>query len=333
MAATKWILLLIKMVTYMWSPTMGIINVEIGGGVDVLQKFGIMGDMLFGSALNIKDVLTNEIISNVNQITEIVNVTNSNKEVKLTFCPDLDTLFDSYFNGFQVDLSDKPWKLLTASWSTYTISERFGISDMALAPNYQFVVVSYRRPIKRFKSIQNLTQLVELKPSVSKKLKSISVGIESTVTNFVAEYGSHFVDEYTIGDTVFQVFTYLPTFYNKFQKCIKNNCSDSESSVFLSPVYAEHVGQVMSIGNRYDDIEKWADTNLTRNSRLGGTYNSLFAIKSNPELLNEVTNLMDDESVLEIHLKVISSFLNDTVTQKWFTEVLDNHVKLREINL
>lgn len=103
--------------------------------------------------------------------------------------------------------------------------------------------------------------------------------------------------------------------------------------MFLSPVYAEHVGQITTIGSRYNDIEKWADANLIRNSRLGGTYNSLFALKSNPELLNEMANLMDDESVLEIHLRVISRFLNDTVTQKWFTEVIDNHVKLREINL
>lgn len=69
MDVTKWIQLFVVITHTLWSPSLGMVNIEIGGGVDVLQKFGIMGDLLFGSALNIKEVLTNEIISNVNQVT------------------------------------------------------------------------------------------------------------------------------------------------------------------------------------------------------------------------------------------------------------------------
>lgn len=88
----------------------------------------------------------------------------------------------------------------------------------------------------------------------------------------------------------------------------------------------------MTIGNK-GEVEKWADTNLSSKSRIGGMYTSLFMMKINPRLFNEIAPLMDDQSVLEMHLKTISIFLNDTVTKKWFAEVLDNHVKLREINL
>lgn len=134
--------------------------------------------------------------------------------LKITFCPDLDCLFNVYFDGFQVDLSDKPWKLLTTSRSRHVISERFGIPDIALGLGRNFVIVSYRRPVKRIKTFDNFTHAAQLKLSVAEKLKCMSVGIESMVTDFITEYGSHYIDEYTVGDTVFQVKRRLSVDYN-----------------------------------------------------------------------------------------------------------------------
>lgn len=85
------------------------------------------------------------------------------------------------------------------------ITERFGLPEMAVGFGQKFVIVSYRRPVKRFKTYDNFTQLAELKPTLANKLKCVSIGIESMVIDFITEYGSHYIDEYTIGDTVFQV--------------------------------------------------------------------------------------------------------------------------------
>lgn len=125
--------------------------------------------------------------------------------LNITLCPDLDCLFDVYFNGFEVDLSDKPWKLLTTSRSRHLISERFGVPDIAMGFGQKFVIVSYRRPVKRIKTFDNFTEIAELKPAMAEKLKCLSIGIESMVTDFITDFGSHYIDEYIIGDTVFQV--------------------------------------------------------------------------------------------------------------------------------
>jgi len=117
----------------------------------------------------------------------------------------MDCLFDVYFEGFQVDLSDKPWKLLTTSRSRLLIAERFGIPDLVMKSEYKFVIVSYKRPVKRIKTFDNFTQIAELKSTMAEKLKCLSIGIESMVTDIITEYGSHYIDEYTVGDTVFQV--------------------------------------------------------------------------------------------------------------------------------
>lgn len=59
--------------------------------------------------------------------------------------------------------------------------------------------------MKRFKTCDNFTQTAQLKSTVAEKLKCMTVGIESMVIDFVTEYGSHYIDEYVLGDTIFQV--------------------------------------------------------------------------------------------------------------------------------
>lgn len=138
--------------------------------------------------------------------SEVLNVTNNNaNKLNITFCPDLYCLFDVYFDEFLVDLSEKPWKQLASSRLSHMISERFGLPEMGLVYGQQFVMISYRRPVRRFKTCDNFTQLAQLNLSVVEKLKCMTVGIESMVIDFVTEYGSHYIDGYTLGDTVFQV--------------------------------------------------------------------------------------------------------------------------------
>lgn len=88
---------------------------------------------------------------------------------------------------------------------------------------------------------------------------------------------------------------------------------------------------MLSVGS--NAVEKWVDTNLQVESKLGHTYISLYSLKNRPELCNEIVALMDEQSVVGLHLKVVSTFLADPVKREWFTEVLDNHVKLRKVNL
>ncbi|VVC24571.1 Hypothetical protein CINCED_3A009444 [Cinara cedri] len=308
-------------------------NVDIGRGVDVLQRFGIIGDVLYGDVSNTKETVTRDILEGADRFTEILNVTkNHTNLLNITFCPDLDCLFDVYFDGFQVEFADKPWKLLTTSRSLHMISDRFGLPDMAMGFGQKFVIVSYRRPLKRIKTYDNFTQIAELKSTLVEKIKCISIGIESMVTDFIAEYGSHYIDEYTIGDTVFQVLVYLPVFYDMFYKCVLNNCSESDTALYLSPVYTEYQGQVTSIGSK-DIMEKWIETNLQMETSQGDKYVSLYALKNRPDLCRELATHMDGQSVVGLHLKVVSTFFADPVKRTWFAEVLDNHVKLREVNL
>lgn len=44
-------------------------NVDIGRGVDVLQRFGIIGDVLYGDVSNTKEMVTHDIIEGADRYT------------------------------------------------------------------------------------------------------------------------------------------------------------------------------------------------------------------------------------------------------------------------
>lgn len=44
-------------------------NVDIGRGVDVLQRFGIIGDVLYGDVSNTKETVTHDIIDGADRFT------------------------------------------------------------------------------------------------------------------------------------------------------------------------------------------------------------------------------------------------------------------------
>lgn len=44
-------------------------NVDIGRGVDVLQRFGIIGDVLFGDVSNTRETVTHHILEGADRFT------------------------------------------------------------------------------------------------------------------------------------------------------------------------------------------------------------------------------------------------------------------------
>lgn len=131
---------------------------------------------------------------------------------------------------------------------------------------------------------------------------------------------------------VTQVLVYLPVFYNRFYKtCVLNNCSESDMVMFLSPVFTEYQGQVQSVGMRYV-VDRWIGSKLQVTTK-SDEYTSLYMLKTQPELCDELDTLMDDQSVIGLRFRVISTLITDLVKRTWFTEIIDNHIKLREFNL
>lgn len=135
--------------------------------------------------------------------------------------------------------------------------------------------------------------------------------------------------------TMFQVFVYRRSVYQRIKDQLKTrgiaDLSSTELSNFFSPWYADHMGQIkVASGNR--TVEQWAASKLRVHYYIF-TYPSLLKIHGNPELLRVLNDLLDNEALLEIDMKTLAPAFKNPAKRQWFEEVLDNYLKLWEVNL
>ncbi|KAF5302335.1 hypothetical protein FQA39_LY10374 [Lamprigera yunnana] len=138
-----------------------------------------------------------------------------------------------------------------------------------------------------------------------------------------------------LGDEVVLVFVYERPVYLQIKDRLRtqgiSNLSNSELLNFFSPWYAEHMGKIkVASGNK--TVENWALSKLRVHYYIF-TYPSLLKIHGNPQLLSVLNNLLQNEALLQLDMKSLSPAFKDLKKREWFEEVLDNYLKLWEVNL
>ncbi|XP_031337222.1 torso-like protein [Photinus pyralis] len=132
-----------------------------------------------------------------------------------------------------------------------------------------------------------------------------------------------------------QVFVYERTVYREIKERLKthgiSNLSSVELSNFFSPWYAQHMGKIkVASGNK--TVESWCHTKLRVHYYIF-SYPSLLKIHSNPQLLSVLNGLLQNEALLQLDMRSLAPAFKDPEKQQWFEEVLDNYLKLWEVNL
>lgn len=63
------------------------------------------------------------------------------------------------------------------------------------------------------------------------------------------------------------------------------------------------------------------------------SYASLLKLHGNGTLLRALDTVLGNEALLALELKSISVIFKDPSKRKWFQEIIDNYLKLWEINM
>lgn len=134
---------------------------------------------------------------------------------------------------------------------------------------------------------------------------------------------------------MFQVFVYSKKVYARIKERLKSQgigqLSNTELSNYFSPWYAEHMGQIkVASGNQ--TMEAWASQNLKLNYYIF-TYASLLKLHGDTNLLRTLNNLLENEALLQLDLKALTPAFKNPTTRNYFQEVLDNYLKLWEVNM
>jgi hypothetical protein len=179
-------------------------------------------------------------------------------------CEDLNELYEAYFRDFQAEGIDQPHKLFTGSWRVPIAAKYLGLSPEVLTSGASFVLVK----LVREKATQAVSGDLRLKPEAAQSLKSVQTGNTEAILEFVQHYGSHYLREITIGESIYQAFAISPEQFQKLQQILGsgvNTIGQQDWSAiyesYLAPWLVRETGEVKAASGDFT-LQKFIDTEL-----------------------------------------------------------------------
>lgn len=147
----------------------------------------------------------------------------------MEFCDNKQQLFQAYFREFQIEEMTSPWKAFTDGWHSEITAKKLGINSSYIVGDYRWVkflprssplsyltnlvfarICSYVLVrVSRFRERARLqrpiapNQLIE--PGVLAKMDNVTVGDTVSVLQFIQKYGTHYINSYVTGNSLYQV--------------------------------------------------------------------------------------------------------------------------------
>lgn len=325
-------------------------EVHVGTAINVFSRYGYLSISMRVIPRNDSDRSwifrepTVEVFANMSNEENIKRSVNKNEAFKgdfhMEFCDNVIQLLQAYFRDFSVERLEKPWKAFTASWSKNIVARNLGISSSYvnnLHDNcFVLIRVARHREVATMSSIDRMTpDEIIVDDSVQKQIEDIKVGDSSSVVEFIRSFGSHYITSYVTGNALYQVFVYEPERYRIIKERLRKKGIDkipsSELTEYFSPLNARHIGRILSASGN-ETVESWASRKLQM-SFFPVPYPSLLKLHSNSKLLYELNGLLGNEALLRLDLKTLAPAFKDIRKRDWFHQVLDNHLRLWEVNM
>jgi len=320
-------------------------KLQVGQSMDIVSRYGYLGiTMKVVARQNDTDSNwifrepTYDVFSDLDPLTvhprRSAKTAVFNGEFHMEFCDNVRQLMQAYLRDFTFEGLDKPWQAFTTGWSSpETIARHMGINSSFVHKEYCYVLVRLSRYWDTVK-LSRMPNNVNLLDSMAQEIDRILVGDEASVLMFTKRVGTHYINSFVTGNSLYQVFVYRKPVYIRIRERLKSkgisNLSPVELSNFFSPWYAEHIGQIqVASGNR--TVQNWAQVNLRIHYYIF-TYASLLKIHGDPKLLGELNGLLQNEALLHLELKRLTPVFKDPIKRGWFSEILDNYLNLLEVN-
>ncbi|XP_062126688.1 torso-like protein [Drosophila sulfurigaster albostrigata] len=254
----------------------------------------------------------------------------------MEFCENRRQLFQAYFRDFTIEHLDKPWEAFTGGWFPHNAAKKLGINTSFIEGDYSYVLVR----VVRFRETGKLNSEIPinqpLEPDVRARFQQFQVGNLTSAVRFMESIGTHYVNSYTTGNSLYQVFVYSRKNYKMLKDRVKSKGLNALSKIdlynYFAPWFAEHLGQIRS-ASANATVERWARRKL-QFEYFVVKYVTLLKLHGNSTLLRSLDSLLDNDAILQLDLKALNVvFREDPQKESWFHEVLDNNMKLWELNM
>ncbi|XP_054265023.1 torso-like protein [Macrosteles quadrilineatus] len=258
----------------------------------------------------------------------------------MEFCDNVRQLLQAYFRDFAVERLDRPWQAFTGSWGPAAVARNLGINSTYVTGRHSYVLVrlARHRDAARVQEDAAVTpDTSQIHEAVARQADQVKVGDTASVVEFIKSFGSHYVRSFVTGNSLFQVFVYSPAIYTRIKEVMKvrgvAQLSSEEINSYFSPWYAEHMGRILAASGN-STLESWATNNL-RTQFYFFVFSSLIKLHhpDSSDLLKDLDKLLRNEALLQIDLRTLAPVFKDAQKRQWFEEVIDNNLKLWEVNM
>ncbi|KAH8236496.1 hypothetical protein KR026_003695 [Drosophila bipectinata] len=254
----------------------------------------------------------------------------------MEFCENRRQLFQAYFRDFSIERMDKPWEAFTGGWFPENAAKKLGINTSFIQGDYSYVLVR----VVRFRETGRLKSAIpvhqDVVPEVKTQIDQLEIGNLTSAMTFMENIGTHYVNSYTTGNSLYQVFVFSRRNYRMIKERIKSKGLNALSKLdlynYFAPWFAEHLGQIRSASGNAT-VERWAKRKLQYEYYVI-KYQTLLKIHGNSTLLRSLDQLLGNDAILQLDLKALNPvFREQPKKESWFHEVLDNNMKLWELNM
>ncbi|KAI4463921.1 membrane attack complex component/perforin (macpf) domain [Holotrichia oblita] len=252
----------------------------------------------------------------------------------MEFCDNLMQLLQAYFRNYSFEKLDRPWRAFSGSWQADNIARNMGINSSFVHGDYCYVLLRLSRTRDTVK-LGPIPSNVNLSDVVAREIDNIKVGDIDSVWTFIKKYGSHYINSYVTGNSLYQVYVYKKSTYDEIKHRLRSvgisNMSPAELGTYFGPWHAQHIGKIkVASGNK--TVESWAAKNL-RVQYYFFTYPSLLKIHDSVNLMTILNDILKNEALVELEMRALTPAFKDPAKRKWFEEVLTNFLHLYETNL
>lgn len=323
-------------------------QLHLGGAINIFSRYGYLSismrvvprndsdptwifreptvDIFRNISLQAPPVALNSVASTASSVFE--------GDFHMEFCDNLRQLLQAYFRDFTFERLEKPWRAFTASWSRTAMARHLGINSSFVSGQHCYVLVRVARH-RDSAQLGTLPSDLELEPPVAQEMDRIVPGDPASAMEFIRSFGSHYIASYVTGNSLYQVFVYPPNVYKRIKERLKTrgvaDLSNVELASFFSPWSAEHIGTIQAASGN-STVEEWAIENL-RVHFYFFTYTSLLKLHGDANLLRKLDGLLLNEALLQLNLRTLTPAFRDNARKQWFNEVIDNYLKLWEVNM
>lgn len=319
------------------------LDIPAGGALDLFYRFGFY-------SLSVRVVprddpgawLVREPTAKVFEENSLVQLekkganTFNNQPFQIFLCEDLNELYEAYFRDFTAESIDQPHKIFTGSWRVPIAAKYLGISPEVLVSDSSFVLVK----LVKEKTSRVVSGDLRLKPEASEALRAVQPGNTEAVLEFVQRYGSHYVREISIGESIYQVFAISPEQFQQVKRVLGHGVNtiglndwSGLYEQYLAPWLVRETGEIKATSGD-NGVQQFIDKELRVEGQFSTYPNLIESLIRKPGLLDQLEALTAATvSVIGLNLSSLRSFVVDPQTGAFFDEILNTHSSLFEVNV